>query len=289
MSVNTGYKKAELAEMNARLTAQAEALVAGLPSAPLRELALVCACSNCIDVPAYDLLIRMPPPNLTPDLIGQYFGGVAVVEGGTSVEDQFEARVVFTHVLAQLAEATLRDRPQERVYLRQHYSIEPEHWTRTLLKTGFHDALPEAERDRICAQLADIVFYAGASGSGRLCDALTYLGMLTDALPGVLEAVRQGPPRRQLRFWTTFVGWQVSSHPKGRTDPGFDLNVMLSSMPEAGIDAMCAALEHPETERMIESYAFAAQDPEWLLYLSRLLKWRENTVLATLWSTERER
>lgn len=132
--------------------------------------------------------------------------------------------------------------------------------------------------------MVDLVIYAAATRSLRLNDALTYTAMITDALPEILEVVRASPPRKHLRFWVAFAGGQVTSHTNGQTNPGFDLRISFSNMSEAGIDAVMAGLEHPETERMMERYAFAATDRAWLTYLSRLLKWRGNTVLATLWS-----
>lgn len=276
--------------MAASIKAQAARMVAELPREPLREILLMCSCDRCIDPPAYGQLIRVPPPDVTPDLIGQYFGGAGAVHAGQSEQEQYEARVIFTHVLWHLVEAvTAPDRTEERAYARRHSFVEPEHWTYSLLRTDFHTAMPEPAATQMRALLVDVVWYAIANGSPRLQDTLIYLAMVADALPEVLEDLRKGPPRRYLRFWTTIAGGSVSSHPDMTRQARFDIHLFFNAMPVEGRMQLLAAMSDPDVEAMISRYAFAAREEGWLLYLSRLLDWRDRSILVTEQSEYRDK
>lgn len=289
MAVKTGYKKAELAAQAARIRTQAAALVAELPTQPLQALELVCCCPMCIDEDVYLQLVRTPPPQFTPGQIGQYFGGAGAVRVEIGAQEQREARVIFTHVLACLGAAVLRSREEERAYRRQDYFIEPEYWILSLLRTNFIDALPHAVVAQFRVYLIEVVNHAIATGSGRLSDALTYLALTTNALPDVLEKLRTGPPRRYLRFWTALARGYVSSDPEMTRQSVWDIHGAYNAMPIPGRLQLLEAMEAPEVEVLITRYALAAKDEGWLLYLSRLLEWRDRSVLATRYSEYRDR
>ncbi|ABD53465.1 hypothetical protein [Jannaschia sp. CCS1] len=284
MAVRTGYKTAELAAQAERIKLQAAALVADLPRQPLQVLELVCACDRCIDPPAYDQLIRTPPPQLTTYMVGQYFGGAGAVKVETGMAEQREARIILTHVLAHLGEAVCRSREEERKYYRQAYFIEPAYWIEGLFRTGVIDTLSHEVATQIRVYLMEVVTHASAKGSARLNDALTYLALATTALPDVLERYRTGPSRRHLRFWTSVAGGLVQRGPDGQNPRGVDLYKWFDAMPEPAVETLVLALDHPDTERMMERYALAAQDRDWLTYLSRLMQWREATLAQSFFS-----
>ncbi|GAB5448831.1 MAG: hypothetical protein Gyms2KO_37040 [Gymnodinialimonas sp.] len=286
--MKTGYTKAENAAQAARIKAQAAAMVAELPQRPLQALELVCGCSMCIDAEAYGQLIRTPPPHMTTAMIRQYFGGAGVLEVETDASAQLEARVIFTHVLAHLGAAVCRPRTQERVHRREESFIEPNYWILPLLRTGFLDTLPHEVAAQYRVFLIDVVTHAVATGSARLGDALTYLAMVTNALPDVLEKFRIGPPRRYLRFWTTLAVGSVSSHPEMTRQARWDIHLSCNAMPIAARLRLLDALASDEVEALITRYALAARDEGWMLYLSRLLEWRDRSVLATRFSDYRD-
>lgn len=278
MPIKTGYKKADLAAQAGRIKTQADALVAGLPRQPLQGLELVCGCDRCIDPPVYDHLIRTPAPQFTTRMVGQYFGGAGAVPIDIGEREHREARVFFTHVLAHLGEAVCRSREEERNYFRTDYHIEPAYWIENLIKTGFLDTLAHEVKAQMRVYLMEVTTYAAATGSARFNDALTYLAMATDALPQLLENLRNGLPRKHLVFWATLAGGGVSTHPSRRNPSGADLYLTFHAMPERGVEALMLALDDPQTERMMERYALAAKDQAWLTYLSRLMQWREATL-----------
>lgn len=55
-------------------------------------------------------------------------------------------------------------------------------------------------------------------------------------------------------------------------------------MPEPQVEALMLALDHSDTERLLERYALAATDREWLTYLSRLMQWRDATLAQSFFS-----
>lgn len=289
MPVKTGYKIAELTVQAERIKTQAAALVAELPSKPLQVLELVCSCDRCIELDVYMQLIRTPPPQFTVDQIGQYFGGAGAVPIDIGEEEQREARIIFTHVLAHLGHSILRTREQERTYDPAIYFVEPAYWIESLMKTGFIDTLPHEVKAQMRVYLLEVVAHAAAKDSARFRDALIYLTMATDALPQLLEDVRTGPPRKHLRFWTSVASGLVNRGPGGKNPRGIDLYSWFATMPERAVDTLMLALDHPETERMMERYAMAAKDEGWLTYLSRLLQWREATLQQSFFSTRKLR
>ena len=289
MAVKTGHKEADLAAQEARIKTQSAALVAELPRQPLQVLELVCCCDRCIDPPAYRQLIRTPPPAITTAMIGQYFGGAGAVIIDTGEAEQREARVILTHVLAHLGDAVCRTRDEERTYARQVYFIEPAYWIEGLFRTGVTGTLSHGVRAQIRVYLTEVVTYAAATGSARLGDALTYMTLATSALPDVLEGFRTGPARQHLRFWTSLAGGQVRRGEGGKNPRGMDLFRSFDLMPERSVETLMLALDHPETERMMERYALAARDQEWLIYLSRLLQWREATLSQSFFSDRKGR
>lgn len=265
MAIKTGYKKADLAAQTARIKVQSAALVAGLPRQPLQMLELVCGCDRCIDRPAYDQLIRTPPPSMTTDSIGHYFGGAGAVRIDTGAAEQREARVILTHVLAHLGDAACRTLEDERTYARQVYFIEPAYWIDGLFRTGVIDTPPHGVKAQIRVFLVEVVTYAAATGSARLGGALTYMALATHALPDVLDAFRTGPPRHHLRFWTTFAGGHVRRGEGGQNPRGVDLFQWFDLMPEPAVEALMLTLDHSKTERMMERYGLAAKDSDWLI------------------------
>lgn len=289
MAVKTGYKKADLAAQAARIKVQSAALIAKLPRQPLQVLELVCGCDRCIDPPIYAQLIRTPPPAMTTDMIGQYFGGAGAVSIDAGEVEQREARVILTHVLAHLGDAVCRTREDERSYARKVYFIEPAYWIEGLFRTGVIDTLPHGVAAQIRVFLGEVVTHAAATGSARLGDALTYLALATNALPDVLDGFRKGHSRYHLRFWTTLAGGQVRRGDDGQNPRGMDLFWWFDLMPEPAVEALMLALDHPETGRMMERYALAARDEEWLIYLSRLLQWREATLARSFFSDRKNR
>lgn len=289
MAVKAGYKKTELAAQADRIRTQAAAMVADLPAQPLQVLELVCGCPMCIDETAYLQLIRTPPPEFTKAQIGQYFGGAGAVPVDIGAPEQREARVIFTHVLAHLGDAVLRPRDQERTYRYEDYFIEPAYWIASLFRTEFIGILPHEVATQYRVYLTDVVTYASATGSARLSDALTYLALATPALPDVMETFRTGPPRRYLRFWTTLAGGSVSSDPAMTRQARWDIHLACDAMPVPARMQLLDAMAAPEVEALITRYAMAARDEAWLLYLSRLLEWRDGSVLATRFSEYRDK
>lgn len=137
--------------------------------------------------------------------------------------------------------------------------------------------------------LVDITHYAVANGSPLLSKTLTYLSIVTNALPEVLERVRTGLPRQHLRLWTTLAGGAVSSHPDATQQARFDIHLFCHAMPIEGRFQLLSAMASSEVEALITRYALAAKDEAWLLYLSRLLEWRDRSILATEYSEYRDK
>lgn len=289
MPVKTGYEISELTVQAERIKTLAAALVAELPSKPLQALELVCVCDRCIELNVYLQLIRTPPLQFTMDQIGQYFGGAGTVPIDIGEAGKREAHIIFTHVLAHLGYSILRTREQERTYRSATYFIKPAYWIESLMKTGFIETLPHEVKVQMRVYLLEVVTHAAAKNSAHFHDALTYLTMATDALPQLLEDVRTGPSRKHLRFWTSVASGLVTRGPGGENPAGIDLYSWFSSMPERAVDTLMLALDHPKTERMMERYAMAAKDEEWLTYLSRLLQWREATLQQSSFSTHKLR
>lgn len=198
-------------------------------------------------------------------MLRDYFSAAGAVPDVLSPYQATEGRVVLTHVLAHLAEAVVQPRHKERAFYRTAYFIEPEYRLTDLLDAGLLETLPDATRTEIRAFLVDVVRHAAATGSALFSYTMIYLCLMTDALAQVLEGLRTGPPRQHLRFWTTFAGGHVSKAPEARGANGINLFSLYDLVPEPCVETMLSALEHPETERLFERYAFAAQDDEWLL------------------------
>ncbi|WP_224816995.1 hypothetical protein [Hasllibacter sp. MH4015] len=283
MAVKTGYTNAELSALAARIRAQAHALVTALPEEPLRALHLTCTCDRCIDPAAYPKLCRTPPPQMTEDLITQYFGGVAAVETQTTEEARFEARVILTHVLALFGRMVVMPAEEGRAMRRRLSYLDGDYLLPYLLRTGFLPRLSAGVRGQITAYLVDVAHYAIARGSAAVDTALCYVGIFTDALPDLLESYRAGPPRRHLRFWTALGrGFVTKGDDTARN--GKDLHLWLRGMNPPDRLLVLHALEAPEVAMLFERYAFQARDPDWLQYLSNLLDWREKTILSTRYS-----
>lgn len=289
MAIKTGHKISDLAAQVQRIRAQGVALTEDLPRAPLRHLEMLCLCSDCIEQDAFEQLIRTPPPQFTTQMLRDYFSAAGAVPDVLSPYQATEGRVVLTHVLAHLGAAVVQPRHQERAFSRTAYFIYPEYRLTDLLDAGLLETLPDATRTEIRAFLVDVVRYAAATGSALFSYTITYLCLMTDALAQVLEGLRTGPPRQHLRFWTTFTRGFVFKEPKARGANGVDLFSLYDLVPEQCIETMLSALEHPETERLFERYAYAAQDDEWLSYMSNLLQWREVTVTMTRFSERTRR
>ncbi len=284
MAVRTGYKNAELARAGRDLVAAASALVSTLPATLIGTPRLVCCCDRCIDPPALSAIMRTPPQEWSCDLISQYYGGAGAVGGDDSPEGQEEAWIVLVHTIALLAEGIALPRDEQRDFMRANHFIEPEYWTMNLLRTGVVQTRRAQDNAQVQAVLTDCVALAAAKGGRLLRDALGFLALTGDGLPPFLASIKGWPARRQLRFWTSLCGWiDHSPHPRNPVH-GIDLHQYHIAMPVAGREALCAALEDPATERLIERYALAAQDEDWARYLSRLLQWREATLLSTQWS-----
>ena len=284
MAVKTGYKKNELARAERELITAARALVSALPAAPIGAPQLVCCCDRCIDPPALAAIMKTPPKDWPRDLVSQYYGGAGAVGVDDSAEGRDEAWIVLTHTVSLLAQGIALPSDEQRDFTRANHFIEPEYWTMNLLRTGVIASRDPLEIAQMRAVLTDCVALAAAKGGRLLRDALSFLALTGDGLRPALASVKDLPARKQLRFWTSFAGWiDHSPHPRYSVR-GIDLHQHYFAMPVEGREALCAALEDPATERLIERYAFAAQDADWARYLSRLLQWREATLLSTQWS-----
>ncbi len=284
MAVKTGYKKEELAEMSERLLADAQALVSTLQSETLDELRLVCCCDRCIDPPALRALCATPPSGWSRDLMSQYYGGAGAVGAAGGLAEQVEAWIVLVHTIALLAQGTTLSRDDQRAFMRNNHFIEPEHWTMNLIRSGVLENRPAADIERLATLLNDCALLASARDSSMLRDALTFSGLVEGALSKTLASIRALPPRKRLRFWTNFAGWIDHGPTLKRSITGIDLHRWYRAMPPEGREALLAALEDVDVARLIERYAYAAQDETWARYLSRLLEWREATILSTQWS-----
>ncbi|OAN69110.1 hypothetical protein A8B78_21705 [Jannaschia sp. EhC01] len=278
MAVKTGYKKREVADLRARIKAHRAALRTHLPDAPLGDLRLVCGCSNCIDDDAYQALTTIPVPALTPRQVSFYFGGAGVMAPDTGAEARVEAFGIFLHVLDALAEAVLAEREVEGSYRRAWDFVEPEYWHLPLYRSGFLEDLTGPQRTQIADFLVDCVELGIAKNLPRMDDALVFLSLVTDRFGAVLEGIAKGPPRRQLAFWIAVAGWAPNS-PAGKKNNGVkNFCNSFAFMEESARHALEDALADPEVEILLDRYAFAAKDREWLGFLSRLVAWRENTV-----------
>jgi hypothetical protein len=283
MAVRTGYTKAELAALAERVSEGAEGLVRSLPEEPLWTIHLACCCDRCIDPDAHPKLCRTPPPQLTEVLITQYFGGVSAVETIQTDEARYEARVILTHVLALLGQMSVLPEEEAHDMRRRLSYLDADYLIPYLLDTGALRMFPDQVTADIRAYLVDLVAYNIARNSVSLDVALTYLTLFTDALPDVIDAHINGPPRRHLQLWTA-IALRFVSNGDDSGSRGKDFHLFYSGMPLADRECLLAALDAPEVERLIERYAFQARDPKWLRYLSNLLDWREKTILATRFS-----
>ncbi|MEJ6395641.1 hypothetical protein V8J82_20450 [Gymnodinialimonas sp. 2305UL16-5] len=283
MAVRTGYKKSEIRGLACRISDRSNALVAALPEDPLRELHLVCCCDRCIDPEALQRIRKTPPTRLTDDLINQYFGGAAAVEAATDEQARLEAYIILTHVIAHLGHMTTLPDAEARDYSRQHHYLPADYLIPYLFATGFAPRLGPQKQAEINDYLLDLARYAVAKRARSFDNVLCYLSLFGNRLPDLFEEFRQARPLRQLRLWTTLARGHVTSHPDGRASPK-DLHLWFSGMPLADRQHLLAALEAPQTAMLIERFAFAARDRDWLTYLSRLLEWREMSILATRYS-----
>jgi hypothetical protein len=224
---------------------------------------------------------------MTEDLVSAYFGGVAAAPSEQAEAARREARVIVTHVLALLGRMiVLPPEPARAMRRRLHY-IDADYLLPYLLDTGFVPRLPTDTKTLIRSYLVDCTHYAIARALPDVGDVLVFLAIFTDALPEVLDAYRNGPPRRHLRFWAALARGYVTKY-DDRNRNGKDLHLSFRAMARSDRDRLLAALEAPEVEIMIVRYAVHAKDEAWLQYLSNLLDWREKTILATRHSTHRD-
>ncbi len=251
MAVKTGYKITELTTLAERIAAQGAALVADLPREPLWALALTCTCDRCIDPATLPLLKKTAPPDMTDEIILQYFGGVAATNVDQSEASQYEARVIMTHVIAQLGRMIILPHDDAREMSRRLSYIDADYLIPSLLGTGFIPRLPEPIRAEISSYLMDVAQYAIARKTTRLDDALCYLAVLADALPALIETFRTGPPRRHLRLWTSIAGSFVTGD-SGGVYRGTDFHLFYSGMPRLDRERLLGALESPDVERLID-------------------------------------
>lgn len=288
MAVTSGYTMGELATLRTRVTVQGDALISNLPREPLWQLNLTCCCDRCIDADVYPLLCKTSPPNMTDRMISQYFGGVSASLIDKSEASQYEARVILTHVMAHLGRMIILPKDDAReMSIRLSY-LEADYMIPSLVKTEFLTGLPADVLADIRAYLLDVARYAIAARTIQLDDVLCYLAVFTDALPDFIDGYRTGPPRRHLQFWTAVAGHSVSNDAAG-VRGGKDFHLFYSGMPRADRELLLAALEAPDVARLIERYAFQTSDPLWLQYLSNLLDWREQTILSTKFSDQKDR
>lgn len=279
MSVPTGYSRNEIEDLMLRIIQRRNALSGLFPRQPLGPLRLVCSCDQCIHPAALPQLEKLAPADLSPELVGQYLGAAGALDVPQDAEARSEALAIFLHVLNCLGEAVMEGRDVERTFRRVWWFVEPEYWLASLFRTGFAPTLAPKARSLVADQLSDMLQCAIARGSARIEDCVVYLGMATDALPRVLAEIRSGRPRRHLGFWVGISGASPNS-PAGMKNAGVsDFRRSYRFMDESDLRLLEDALADPATGRLIERFAFAARDPEWLGYLSRLLAWRDNTVL----------
>lgn len=279
MGVPTGYSDAERKALRDALAQGRARLRAAVPAEPMGGPLLVCSCDRCFDTTALKVLQRVPARDLTPEQIGQYFGGAGAVDIPTDDDARREAQIVFLHVMDALAEAVLADRRTERAYKREHSFVEPNYWQLGILRTGFINAMEARLREDVIGLLQVMLEICLAKGSARLEDCVDYLGCFDGALERMLERLQSGPPRRHLAFWAGLGGGAANSPAGMRGNGVSDFPRTFNLMPDTALAALIAALDAPATGRMMERFGYAAKDAEWLGFLSRLIAWRENTML----------
>ncbi|WP_039018157.1 hypothetical protein [Halocynthiibacter namhaensis] len=283
MAIRTGYTKAELLVMARTITAQADALVAELPNQPLQVLALACDCDRCIDPDSVWALRRTPAPDLTTALVAQYLGGLGAMGLETDDDARFEARVMLTHVVTEYGRWVVQSSG-----VTGNKSIRPSHLSpfgivECLFQTGVVPRLDATLQTQIQDYLSDVVRYCVAQRARGLDGALCFLSLFGGRIQDIMEEFQTGRPLRSLRFWTALARGHICSHQNHRTIPK-DLHRWFVGMPKMDREYLLCALEEPGVERLMERFAFSAKDPGWLLYLSRLLEWREVSILATRYS-----
>ena len=281
MALTTGYDPAQIEALCTRIGQTRQALRAFVPNEPLGELDLVCGCSDCIADADYRRLVSRSPATFTGRDIGAYFGGAGAVDAPETDEARTEAFAIYLHVLDHLADAVLASRDLERAYTRVHSFVEPSYWLEPLYATDLIDALDPAAAQKISRLLTDLTELGVARNHARLPDVLIYLSRATDRFRMVVDSFLYGPPRRHLAFWVAVAGWTPNS-PAGRQNNGVsDFRRSFSFMKPEDRVFLEDALADPGRGALLERYAFAARDADWLGYLSRLVAWRENTIMRS--------
>jgi hypothetical protein len=172
---------------------------------------------------------------MTEDLVSAYFGGVAAVPSEQTEAARREARVIVTHVLALLGRMiVLPPEPARAMRRRLHY-IDADYLLPYLLDTGFVPRLPTDTKTLIRSYLVDCTHYAIARALPDVGDVLVFLAIFTDALPEVLDAYRNGPPRRHLRFWAALARGYVTKY-DDRNRNGKDLHLSFRAMARSDRD-----------------------------------------------------
>ena len=283
MAIRTGYTRSELAEMVQAVTDQADVLVAGLPNEPLREILLACNCGRCLDPEALLSLRRTPAPELIDALIAQYFSGLGATGTKTNEHARFEARVILTHAIAIIGRWVVLPSGKADRRSGPFSYLSPSGSMQCLFETGVVATLDTELRTEIQNYLSDVVRYCVAKGSPHLDSALCLLSLFGGRVQDIVAEFKVDRPLRHLRFWTALARRHVSADPDDRVN-ATDLHKWLSEMTLMDREHLLTALEEPEVGRLIERFAFNAKDEAWMLYLSRLLEWREASILATRYS-----
>lgn len=288
MGVRTGYTKAELDAYRTEVMTCRNILHAHLPREPLRGLELVCGCELCFEPDEYLRLARTPPCDFNRADVGRYFGGAGAVNAERTPEARTEALAILLHCLDALADAVLvRDTSKEGFYRRADWFIEPSYWHEPLYATGVMDDLPQRLASAVDGLLLALVHIAVARGSPRFEDCLIYLSRASGCFEPTLHAILADRPHKRLAFWVSVSGWSPNS-PAGFENQGVsDFPRDFGFMAKPHIRLLEDALADPATERLLERFAYAARDEVWLAYLSRLVSWRENTVLRNKFSRAR--